>query len=138
MELKEITISNIGDLFRNFGKKISNITDPTETDNLMADIAIEIINNKSSSLIILPHYQNTRWIKGISNKDGSLIFVTIEFGVLTIVNGSFSYIRNMPEKTLKEIILAFNLRMEGDVNDWKVIIQEKNNNNLTDILNKIK
>jgi hypothetical protein len=137
MELKEITISNIGDMFRNFGKKISNITDPTETDRLMAEISIETIHSKSSTLLNLPH-QNTRWVNGISKKDGSTIFVIIEFGVLTIVNGSFSYIRNMPDITLREIIGAFNLRMEGDINDWKKIIEEKNNNNLSAILNKIK
>jgi hypothetical protein len=138
MELKEISITSIKDMFTNFSKHISNVSDPTKTDVLMTDIVIKAINNESSSLIVLPHYQNTRYIKSISENDKGEVYITIEFGIISIVNGSYSYIRNLPEKCLKEIITAFNQRLEKDVDGWKNNIEQKNNNNLTAILNKIK
>lgn len=138
MELVETKSNGFRDYFKqiiNQIKDVSKLNEPKEIDINITNIIIKAINSEHSNLIIAPHLENSRYIK-TETEDG-LVFTIIKFGIAKVVNGSFEYVINLPDKCLKDIIINFNNRLERDIAGWEEIINEKSNKNLNNILNKI-
>lgn len=116
---------------RRFWIKSFNILNPktllTDNQDLAIGIVRKAISHPDADLFMAP-ITATRYIR---YKD---IFISIENGLIAIINGTYSYHISIPEREMQHIVNKFNFRLENIRKTYEATIRNKTKRNLTNVL----
>ena len=116
---------------RRFWIKSFSILNPktllTDNQELAITIVRKAISHPDAELFMAP-ITSTRYIK---YKD---VFISIESGLIAIINGTYSYHVSIPEHEMYIIVSKFNFRLENIRKIYEATIRNKTKRNLTNVL----
>jgi len=116
---------------RRFWIKSFSILSPktllTDNQELAITIVRKAISHPDAELFMAP-ITSTRYIK---YKD---VFISIESGLIAIINGTYSYHVSIPDHEMYIIVSKFNFRLENIRKIYEATIRNKTKRNLTNVL----
>lgn len=117
--------------FRNMRRRLGANFDPSqpldETQKLAMDIVRKAIFHNGSNLVIAP-------ISGTKYIHYDEVFIKIESGVITIINGTYTYHIQIPNKYVYDLSEKYDFRLESIRKRWEAQITAKTKRSLTNIL----
>lgn len=120
--------------FRNMRRRIGSNFDPAQplddTQKLAVDIVRKAIYTNESNLVIAP-------ISGTKYIHYDEVFIKLESGVVTIINGTYTYHIQLPNKVIYELSEKYDFRLESIRKRWEAHITAKTKRSLTNILQEL-
>lgn len=107
---------------------------PSEKLLVNQEIALSIIRkaiiNEDAKLLLAP-LSETRYIQYND------IFIRIQPGFVSIINGKYSYDVSMPNSAIESIVDKFNIKLESTRKKWENSMTQKTTKSLNTILSEL-
>ena len=103
----------------------------TDSQDLSIAIVRKAISHPDAELFMAPATASRSGARYIRYKD---IFISIENGLIAIINGTYSYHISIPEREMYHIVNKFNFRLENIRKIYEATIRNKTKRNLTNVL----